>query len=474
LQSDRAPIPARRKERRLTAASTPPPPSLEGRASPTKRLFYRWFVEYNPLYLLSAGLVLVGLTLLSRASAEDGLGQQGVGWVPGIAEVYGFSLIGGAALLMRIGLRRPAVMLGLLAVIYQGDLTLLTERHVHLGLVGDLAAVVWLALFVAKIRALAWALKVTVSRSFLAVATAGAAGLAIIPHGLYRGDATSEALVVSWVFGLCAAALWTERAVTSRVPLDHWQRTVLARSSRATWALWGLLLSLHVGLWASDDSLVLGALVPGAILLGTRWMKEELPVWTTVSVALALTAALLPESFWLVALMASAVLALRALSAETPRMHTAFAVLRGDAYRRPSDAAARPPKAPIHWVADSAAKVRLLGGTMFGLWLAAWTRRWTGGPFPAHVFALDLSLTAGVLLLVWKARARAILAPLAFTYLHFAARTGLISAPSSPLEWGVSAIATGFALLILSLFVGWRLRDAPAPNLDHGQPSPPR
>jgi hypothetical protein len=428
------------------------------------QLLHRWFVEYNPLYLLSAALVLVGLTLLSRASAEDGMGQQGIGWVPVIAEVYGFSLIGGAALLTRIGLRRPAVMLGLLTVIYQGDLTLLTERHVHLGVVGNVAVILWLALFVAKILALAWALKVTVSRSFLAVATLGAAGLAIIPHGLHRGDATSEALIVSFVFALAAAAVWTERGVTSLVPLDEWQRTVLGRSRRATWGLWSLLLALHVGLWAADYDLALGALVPAAMLLSTRWMKEELPVWTTVGVALAVTAGLLPESFWLVALMAAAVLALRALVVRTPTTRVVDVGPRGDTYRRPWDAEPRPPEVAIDWVADHAAKVRLLGGTLFGLWLAAWTRRWTGGPFPAHALALDLALTAGVVLLVWKARARAILAPLALTYLHLAVRMGVVSAPSSPLAWGVSAITTGFALLILSLFVGWRLRDGTSPS----------
>jgi hypothetical protein len=198
------------------------------------------------------------------------------------------------------------------------------------------------------------------------------------------------------------------------------------------------------------------------MLLSTRWMKEELPVWTTVGVALAVTAGLLPESFWLVSLMAAAVLALRALVVQAPHARIVDVGPRGDTYRRPWDAEQRPPEVAIDWVADHAAKVRLLGGTLFCLWLAAWMRRWTGGPLPVHALGLDLALTAGVLLLVWKARARAIVAPLAFTYLHFAMRSGL--APTSPLGWGVSAVTTGFALLILSLIVGWRLRDGARPS----------
>ena len=56
-------------------------------------------------------------------------------------------------------LRRPAVLLALLTVLYQGDLTLHTETCAYLGGVGIFASVAWLAMFVAKLYALAWALK---------------------------------------------------------------------------------------------------------------------------------------------------------------------------------------------------------------------------------------------------------------------------------------------------------------------------
>jgi hypothetical protein len=82
--------------------------------SATQRLLHRWFVEYNPFYLLSAMLVLVGMTALAHAAAQAGSGEGAIG------EVYAFSLIAGAALLVRIRQRRPAVMLGLLTVVYQG------------------------------------------------------------------------------------------------------------------------------------------------------------------------------------------------------------------------------------------------------------------------------------------------------------------------------------------------------------------
>ncbi|RYE82870.1 MAG: hypothetical protein EOO75_20050, partial [Myxococcales bacterium] len=50
-------------------------------------LLRRWFVHYNPLYLASAMLVLVGLTLVSRGLVEQG-SQRGQLGVALLAEVY--------------------------------------------------------------------------------------------------------------------------------------------------------------------------------------------------------------------------------------------------------------------------------------------------------------------------------------------------------------------------------------------------
>src|SRR5215471_429980 len=109
-----------------------------------RRLLHRWFVEYNPLYIVSAALVLRGVNLLSHAVNL----QLGV---PAIVELYAWTLIGGAAFLYRVGLRRPAVMLSLLAVVYQGDLTLHTETCAYLGWTGVIASGVWLASFALKL-----------------------------------------------------------------------------------------------------------------------------------------------------------------------------------------------------------------------------------------------------------------------------------------------------------------------------------
>jgi hypothetical protein len=140
-----------------------------------RRLFHRWFIEYNPLYLLSAALVLRGVNLLSMGLVRAGHLYAVLGG-PAVAEVYAWALIAGAAILTRVGLRRPAVLLALIAVLYQGDLTLHTETCAYLGWVGWLASITWLVSFAAKLRALAWAMRLRVSRTAYLVPLLGAVG----------------------------------------------------------------------------------------------------------------------------------------------------------------------------------------------------------------------------------------------------------------------------------------------------------
>lgn len=95
---------------------------------------------------VSAALVLVGEFLLSRGLAVTG-GQVAELWFTGVTELYQGLLLGSAALLYRLGLRRPAVLLALLAAVYLGDLTLQTGISPLLGTVGVVASLVWFARF---------------------------------------------------------------------------------------------------------------------------------------------------------------------------------------------------------------------------------------------------------------------------------------------------------------------------------------
>jgi hypothetical protein len=417
-----------------------------------ERLLHRWLIEYNPLYLLSAALVLGGVNLISRGLVQAGslYGQLGV---TVIAELYAWTLIGGAALLARIRLRRPAVMLALLAAPYQCDVTLHTETSAYLGSVGAVSSAAWLASFVAKLYALAWAMRLELSRSAIAVPTFGAAGLALLPHWLRQVDAGQGTTIVGlWVFALLAAGLWSARHVKSKLAVDEWGCTVQERALRATWLLWGVLALAHVLFWVSEHRLDRAVLVPVALLLSTRAIRSEARLWSVSLATLLFIALCLPSFFSLSAFMAAVVFGLRALrqpSTSSPQAPPA------DPYRT------RPCVVRSELTlgrASREAMLRLLSGALFASYLSVWTHGWSGGVWPEHVLWLDLLLGAVVVGVVWRVRVFAPLVPLGATCVHLAFRARLISPPDSALTWGATAVGIGFGLLIASLAISWRLR----------------
>lgn len=246
-----------------------------------RRLFHRWFVEYNPLYIVSAALVLRGVNLLSHAVNL----QLGV---PAIVELYAWSLVGGAAILNRAGLRRPAVMLSLLAVVYQGDLTLHTETCAYLGTTGALASIVWLASFVLKLFALAWAMRLRVARSAFLVPIFGASMLVAVPRVVQMvGPVVGGQIAATALFLVLAAGLWSSRAIESRHAEGEWGRTVLRRATIAVWSIWGALFVIHVAFLFSQRAMDASALVPLPFVLATRFVRREVFVWMLFSIAVA-------------------------------------------------------------------------------------------------------------------------------------------------------------------------------------------
>jgi hypothetical protein len=247
-----------------------------------RRLFHRWFVEYNPLYIVSAALVLRGVNLLSH-SVNLQLG------VPAIVELYAWSLVAGAAILNRVGLRRPAVMLSLLAVVYQCDLTLHTETCAYLGMTGALASIVWLASFALKLFALSRAMHLRVARSAFAVPILGASMLVVVPRVVQFGDAhTSGVIASSALFFVLAAGLWTSREIESRHVLGDWGRTVLRRATLAVWSIWTAAFVVHIAFLFSQRTMDASALFPLPFVLATRYVRREAFVWLLFSVAVAI------------------------------------------------------------------------------------------------------------------------------------------------------------------------------------------
>ena len=447
-------------------------------SSPTywQRLLHRWFVEYNPLYLLSAGLVLLGANLLSRdvlRGAEDVslLGQLGV---PAITELYGWALIGGAAWLTRLGLRRPAVMLGLLAAFYQFDLTLHSETSVFLGAMGGWSVAVWLVSFVAKLIALGRALELRFSRSALVVPSAGALALVVVPRCLQVLDVhEASSLIGATVFVIFAVGLWTSRQVTSVESLDDWGNTVLRRSLRATWVMWAVLFVGHVLFWCDDRGIPIDVLLPVAVLCATRFVRREHVVWGIALAMLGWCAVWMPDRFSIAALLSATVLALRAWRGHPPSVDEVESVAPeapppSAPYRRPSRQAT---PGRVHTTyslvpTSAAAAARLFAGAIFAAYLAAWTYDWSGGPWPDHALALDLCLTLAFALHGRNTRLRVHLGALPIVYTHHLVAAHIITAPSTTSGWGILAISVGFALLLASLVVSHRVqRRAPHEEL---------
>jgi hypothetical protein len=282
--------------------------------APARSLFHRWFVQYNPMYLASATLVLAGVIMTSRGLVREG-STYGPLVVALIAEIYACALIGGAALLTRIGQRRAAVLLALITIVYQGDLTLHTETCAYLGGVGIAASIAWLAFFVGKLHALAWAVRIRLSWRAVATASLGAFALAIGPHvtQILSARSSGAALAIAVLAIGIASPRAHEDVATSLVELDAWGATVLRRCARTAWAIWSLLGALHVLFWFSHGPLALDLVVPALACVAVARMRTDVRAAAVATGVLAFALLAAPDRFSWEALLVALALASRAL-----------------------------------------------------------------------------------------------------------------------------------------------------------------
>ena len=443
----------------------PPSPRAPRPTPPEKSPFWRdllhlWFVKYNPLYLVSAMLVLAGLNLVSKGLASEGslYGPLAVGLV---AEVYAAVLIGGAALLTRVGQRRPAVLLALIAIVYQVDLTLHTETCAVLGALGVTLSALWLAIFVAKLVALGWALRVRIAPRALLAATLGALGLAALPRTFVAlGPEHAGTLLALFVFalGVVFPRDLTD-CVTSRAELDAWGRLVLRRTVLATWAIWGVLFALHVAFWASEAPIAWARVVLALLALVVARQPRELRVWVTGGGALALFAVTRPSELSSVAALFALTLAVRAAT----RLRTVVPALRSTP-DDPSPYRVRTTEREAWTTTEALARVspeerlRLITGTLAATYVAQWTSGWRGGSLPPHNLLVDVLFLAVAAVVAWRARGRLVLGFAGLVVGHGVAVSGvlaLVPRPHSLVGWGASALVLGFALLLAAIGVSF-------------------
>jgi hypothetical protein len=423
-------------------------------------LLHRWFVQYNPLYLISAALVLGGCFLLSRGLVSHATFWSAVG-VTLVSEVYGLCLVGGAALLTRLGQRRPAVLLALLALLFQWDLTLHVETSAYWGRAGTYGAMLWLAAFVGKLVSLAWALRVRLDTRTWAAAVVAAVGLVAGPRLAPHLDSRLLGMCVAgWGFALVSLH-GSSGGITSLVELSPWESTVMKQATHGAWLVSGVLLVGHVLVWAHDHSIAVSPMWPVIPLLCLRRVRRESHAWAILLVTLPIAAHSAPRAFFLTALLAAVALGLRALyptfRAEERRVRAAAPE---EPYRtRASDDAEREGTLASSTTATVHAEERARSflGAIVGVYLAGWTLRWSGGPWPAHIVALDFGLAIVLLAMAWRQRSGLPLLPLSATYGHIVIMGHLLPTPETPIQWGVSLVSLGFLLLVGSLAASYAL-----------------
>jgi hypothetical protein len=431
-----------------------------------REILYRWFVQYNPAYLLSAAFVLAGCCLWAKGASRlfDLTSTLGI---PLLAEIYALSLVGGAALLTRIGQRRAAVMLGLIFVVYQWDTTLHTEACTCLGWVGIWASLAWLGIFIAKLFLIGWALRIRIGRRMLAAGILGALGLVIAPHAFMRlGAYEGGSIMAGWIFGLIS--LYDGASISSTVPLDAWGQTVLRRATSAAWVISGSLITLHVVMWTGNYAISLAPTILGLPLLAIPRLRTETNVWLVAFSTSIFTLLVAPSAFAVIAILASGALCLRIVA---PKI-SPVAV-----YATPHEAQPAPYRAgrpirntlenePIQLIAFELTigeRLRCWSGALFSAYLGLWAMSWVHGAPGHHVLTLDVALTLMAGVAAWRTRAHAnFLVPLTLTYVHLVAQARLIPIPTSDAGIGKAAIAFGFALLGGALLVSYKLRGSEA------------
>lgn len=403
-------------------------------------LYQRWWIDYNPLALASAALVLGGLTLLGKSAVfASGLSMLAPS---AFAELYAISLIGAAALLFRYGRRRAAVILALLAVVFQSDLTLHVETSAYLAS-GALLAAAWFAVFALKLFALARALRLRLARSTLLVLLVGGGGLAAWPSVLRAWGDHSTGISL-WLFGVVLVGLHTGMPVRSEVPLDVRGR----RAIRFTWLVWAAALLIHGIWWAGAFGIDPSAWIAGVALLATRWCKREVQHWALVAGVLGTAVYAGADTLPVIAVMAAVTLTYTAWL--RPPTATTLVPSPSDPYRatgtlRPFEAV-RP-----------GSRTRLMLGTLFSLYLAVWSAdvpdRFLQRDQPT--FALIVLSLVVTLVALRSGKVRYML-PLLPLYGRELVWVGWLRAPEGAIEWGALALVAGFAALGASMIVQLR------------------
>ncbi len=405
-----------------------------------RQLLHYWFVQYNPLYFFSALCVLLGMFLITRELPQLNW-QQGHIFASAVMQAYELMLISGAALLFRGASQyRPSVILGLLAVFFMFDCTLLTEGFATTSLI---YAIVWICMIPIKITVLVYAFRLKASWAFWVIPVLAGSGIAVTPHLMQSSASANLTILVmaSW-FGLLLASAVIEKRplVRCTVELDTWGLSVLRKSINAVWMIWCGFYCYHLIVWDQLFGVMPGLVrfVPLAVIIPLLNKKES---HTWIACIAAITVAFwCPPAVAPTALGVGLFLSLMAQSRPLQR--------------------------------------RLIVGAVSAFYIACQTLGWQQWPLPPLNMAVNLVTAAVLLLIAWRLRMRCALLPLLFGLIPVIVRyipliIRLLKSLSG-FEWGVILLLIGFIALVVGVAVNWNMRKTvirpPEMNNEHRTP----
>jgi hypothetical protein len=283
-------------------------------------IFHRWFVQYNPFYFASALLVLAGVFLVTR---DPDRWEEGHLALAAVMQLYELALIAGAGLLFGLrGQRRPAVILGMVAMAFLLDPSFRTEGLASIGADTLPAAVAWILLLGLKLALLGRALRVRLPLLHCALWILAGAVVALGPHLIGLGMRPAGVLVAACWLGIGLVILPAPK-IAPEVALNEWGWLVLARLSRIAPMAWAALYWIHVLGWSGIYGVGLGPLcfAPLLVLLPLVMPREQL-VWVVLAIGLAV-ASQRPAEFATVAALLALGAAIKAYRADWPRLYVA-------------------------------------------------------------------------------------------------------------------------------------------------------
>jgi len=414
-------------------------PDVQWQQLSWRELLHYWFVQFNPLYFISALCMLIGVFLVARnIEALDARSPERVQLLLfAVIQAYEFLLIGGAALLVhRAGAVRPAVILVLLEAVFLFDCTFRLESAVYMGPLAYWLTGGWFVLTLVKVRALVAAMRLELSRQLIASIGVCALGIVVAIHWLSQAGADKLlALQAAAWFGTLVLFLLHVRApalacALARTPL---QQGIARRCANGTLRLLAAFYFYHLWsyiVFAADPDVLGRAILPqlGAFaLLQTLVRAKDQDVWkfAVLTFGAALSAAsALPYA----ALLLAAVVGYR--------------VWRG-------------------------ARSGLAAGAAFSAYVGVWLFGWMSWdtplpPLPAAFSAQTIALALVLCLLVWRLRDPLALAALALGSVYSCYRYAGTWLPASELGWGILLLACGFGALGAGIAINWRFRDSAA------------